>query len=436
MIRLPHDWNPRPHQLAAWKALEGGIKRAVLVWHRRYGKDDLALHWTACAAMQRVGTYWHMLPQANQARKAIWDAINPRTGRRRIDDAFPADIRETTREHDMMIRFLNGSTWQVIGSDSYNALVGSPPVGVVFSEYALADPNAWAFLRPILVENDGWALFVSTPRGRNHLQRLYEFARSDKAWFAQLLTVGDTGVISGEAIARERRELAAERGDDEAENIIQQEYFCSFDASIPGSYYGKAIARLEAEGRITDVPHDPRLPVTTAWDLGVGDSTAIWFIQQDRTSVRVIDYYESSGVGADHYARVLHERGYQYAGHILPHDADDREWGNNASSRVDTLKGLKVRPIRVLKRASVDDGINAVRVLLPRCLFDATRCERGLDALRQYQKLWDEKLRAFRAAPLHDWSSHAADAFRYLAQGLREPVDPEMAARRARYTLT
>lgn len=129
-IRLPYEWNPRPHQLAAWKALEGGIRRAVLVWHRRYGKDDLALHWTACAAMQRVGTYWHMLPQANQARKAIWDAINPRTGRRRIDDAFPAEIRETTREQDMLIRFVNGSTWQVIGSDNYNALVGSPPVGV------------------------------------------------------------------------------------------------------------------------------------------------------------------------------------------------------------------------------------------------------------------------------------------------------------------
>lgn len=400
-----------------------GGKRAVAVWHRRSGKDDLCLHWSATAALERPGTYWHMLPQANQARKAIWEAVDSHTGRRRIDWAFPAEIRETTREQDMLLRFKNGSTWQVIGSDNYNALVGSPPVGVVFSEYALADPNAWAFLRQILLENGGWALFVSTPRGRNHFQRMYEFARADPTWFAELLTVRDTGIFTPEQIEQERCELAAERGDDEADNIVQQEYFCSFDAAIPGSYYGKLIARLQGEGRITQVPHDPRLPVVTAWDLGVGDSTAIWFVQQTRFGVNVIDYYEASGVGADHYARALKDRGYTYDYHLLPHDADDREWGNNASSRVDVLKSLGVRPVRVLPRASVDDGINAVRVLLPLCFFDAERCLRGLDALRQYQKTWDEKNRTFSLRPLHDWSSHAADAFRYLAQGLRPTAE-------------
>lgn len=423
-IRLPHEWDPRPYQLPAWKALESGIKRVVGVWHRRAGKDDVALHWAQCAAVQRVGTYWHMLPQANQARKAIWDAINPRTGRRRIDDAFPKDLRETTREQDMLIRFKNGSTWQVLGSDSYNALVGSPPVGVTFSEYALADPNAWAFLRPILAENGGWSVFISTPRGRNHLQRLYDYARTDPAWFGELLTVRDTGAISPEIIEQERRELTAERGEEEAENIINQEYYCNFDAAIPGSYYGKIIAKLEAAGRITDVPHDPRLPVVTAWDLGVGDSTAIWFVQQSKAgAVRVIDYYESSGVGADHYAKVIKDRGYSYEGHYLPHDADDREWGNNATSRIAMLKQLGVKPCRVLPQSSVDDGINAARALLSRCYFDAKATERGLDALRQYQKVWDEKLKEFKNAPLHDWASHAADAFRYLAQGLKAPKD-------------
>lgn len=419
LIELPNQWQCRPYQDALWRYLAAGGKRAVAVWHRRSGKDDIALHWTATAAMERVGTYWHMLPQANQARKAIWDAVDPHSGQRRIDRAFPVELRDTTREQDMLIRFKNGSTWQVIGSDSYNSLVGSPPVGVVFSEYALADPNSWAFLRPILLENDGWAVFISTPRGRNHFQRMFDYAAKDGHWFGQLLTVRDTGAVSEEAIERERRELAAERGDDEADNIINQEYFCSFDAAIPGSYYGKIIARAEAEGRITQVPHDPRLPVETAWDLGVGDSTAIWFVQQTRFGVNVIDYYESSGVGADHYAKVCKDRGYLYSGHYLPHDADDREWGNNASSRVDTLKSLGVKPVRVLPRASVDDGINAVRVLLPRCWFDAVKCERGLDALRQYQKSWDEKNRAFSLKPLHDWSSHGADAFRYLAQGLK-----------------
>jgi hypothetical protein len=247
-------------------------------------------------------------------------------------------------------------------------------------------------------------------------------AQQEAGWFGQVLTVADTGVISQEIIAQEMRELTAERGEDEAENVIQQEYYCNLDAAIPGSYFGKLIAKAEAEGRITAVPYNPRLPVITAWDLGVGDSTAIWFIQQEPSgAVKVIDYYENSGVGADHYARVLKERDYLYEGHLLPHDADDREWGNNAASRVDTLKSLGVKPAKVLGRASVDDGINAVRVLLPRCYFDAVKCQRGLDALRQYQKLWDEKLRTFKDSPLHDWTSHAADAFRYLAQGLRRP---------------
>ena len=396
----------------------------MAVWNRRSGKDDVSLHWTATCAMQRVGTYWHMLPQANQARKAIWDAVDPRTGHRRIDDAFPLEIRENTREQDMLIRFKGGSTWQVLGSDSYNALVGSPPIGVVFSEYALADPNSWAFLRPILAENGGWAMFISTPRGRNHLQRMYDFARKDPLWFGELLTLNDTHVITPEQLDQERRELAAERGDEEAENIINQEYFCSFDASLPGSYYGKIIVNLEKQGRITQVPYDPRLPVTTAWDIGVGDSTAIWFAQQGRGgAVKLIDYYENSGVGADHYAKVIKDRDYNYDGHYLPHDVDDREWGNNATSRLAMLKSLGVKPVRVLPRASIDDGINAARALLQRCWFDEVKTERGVDALRQYQKVWDEKLKNFKSSPLHDWSSHASDGFRYLAQGLKTPRD-------------
>lgn len=422
MTCLPNKWLPRRYQLPLWQALEGGCKRAVAVWHRRSGKDDLALHWTAWQSDERVGTYWHLLPQSNQARKAIWDAVDPHTGRRRIDWAFPMEMRETTREQDMLIKFKNGSTWQVVGSDNYQALIGSGPAGIVYSEYMLSDPNAWSFMRPMLLENDGWALFNGTPRGRNHLHSLYEMSKTEPGWFGQLLTVKDTGVFTPKQLEGERREIAKDRGDDEANNIIAQEYFCSWDAAIPGSYYGKIVAKLEEEGRITDVPWDTRYPVTTAWDLGVGDSTAIWFVQQIGLTLRVIDYYEQSGVGADHYARILREKDYAYEGHFLPHDADDREWGNNASSRVDTLKSLGVKPLRVLPRASIDDGINAVRVLLGRCVFDRTRCERGLAALRQYQRTWDDKLKCFSQKPLHDWTSHASDAFRYLAQGLRDPA--------------
>lgn len=374
--------------------------------------------------MQYPANYWYLLPQANQARKAIWTAVDSHSGVKRIDWAFPREIRESTNDQEMLIRFKNGSTWQVGGSDNYQGVIGSGPYGIVFSEYMLADPNSRLYLDPILVENGGWAIFNGTPRGRNHFFELYQLGqRGEPGWFSQLLTVADTGAISVEEVEQRRREIAAERGDDEANNIIQQEYYCSWDAAIPGAYYGSIIAQLEREGRIGEVPWDPRYPVKTAWDIGVGDSTAIWYVQEIGLEVRVIDYYESSGVGVDHYARAcLKDRDYLYDGHLWPHDGDDREWGNNASSRQDSARSLGIKPIRILPKASVDDGINAVRVLLSRCRFDRTRCARGISGLRQYQRTWDDKLKSFSQKPLHDWTSHGADAFRYLAQGLKDPA--------------
>jgi hypothetical protein len=416
--------------MPAWEALEGGIKRIALAWHRRSGKDDIALHWTACAAMQRVGAYWHMLPAANQARKAIWDAVNPNTGRRRIDDAFPNEICEQRREQDMFIRVRGGSTWQVVGSDNFNSLLGSPPVGVVFSEYALADPSAWALLRPILAENGGWALFISTPRGRNHFAKLVTFAMNDADWFGQILNVEQTNVISKETIDRERRELTAERGKKEADAIVAQEYYCDFDAALPGSYYGELMSRAEREGRIGLFSHIPNLPVGTAWDLGIGDSTVIWFFQQPPSGrVRLINVLEGSGVGLDWYAKKLAEVPYVYADHIWPHDGDNSELGTGTTRRRTVFSlGIKVR---VLERDAVDDGIQAVRQMLPLCEWNTeplpfadetmeqsrARMDRALDAMRQYRRVWDEKIQRFGDAPLHDWTSHTADAKRYLARG-------------------
>jgi len=361
-----------------------------------------------------------MLPQSNQARKAIWTQTDVHTGRNRIDWAFPREIRESTNDQEMLIRIKGGSTFQVVGSDNYQGVIGAGAFGIVYSEYMLSDPNAWLYLDPILQENGGFAIFNGTPRGRNHFHALYEFGLKEPGWFSELLTVRDTGVFTAEQLEAIRRHVAAERGDLEADNHILQEYYCSWDAANPGSYYGKQIGDLEAADCIGHVPYDPRYPVTTGWDLGVGDSTAIWFVQRTRTELRIIDYYEASGVGADHYAKLIKEKPYMYDRHILPHDANDREWGNNASSRVDVLKGLGVRPLVVLPRASVDDGINAVRVALFGARFDRKHCERGIDALRQYQKTWDDKLKTFSQKPLHDWTSHAADAFRYLAQGMRD----------------
>ena len=382
-------WEPRSYQLPVWRYLEEGGRRAVLVWHRRSGKDEVALHWTACAAMRRPGNYWHCLPLQTQARKALWDAVNPHTGKRRIDEAFPPAIRETTREQEMQIRLISGSTWQVLGSDRYDSLVGSPPVGIVFSEYALADPRAWAYLRPILAENGGWALFVSTPRGRNHLATLYEAALDDPVWHASRLAVTDTGVIAPELLERERLELIRENGQDIGEAMFRQEWLVDFSAPIMGAYYAREMDRAEKENRIGRIPVDPGIACITAWDLGIGDSTAIWIAQQVGMELRLIDYIENSGVGLDWYANALNAKGYSYKEHILPHD-----------------------------------GINAVRRVLPRCWFDRERCARGIDALRQYRREWDEERKVFKDRPLHDWTSHACDAMRYLALGVGEVRAP------------
>lgn len=414
VITLPNNWTPREYQLPAWNYLENGGKRVVLIWPRRHGKDDLALHWTACAAMQRVGTYWHCLPEATQSRKAIWDAVNEFTGKRRIDEAFPDEICETKRNQDMFIRFKNGSTWSLIGSDNYDSLVGTPPVGIVFSEFALANPNAWGYLRPILANNGGWAIFVSTPRGKNHLYSLYNHAKDADDWFAELLTVDSTQLLSKERLEVELKEYIAMYGEEEGYAKYRQEYHCSFDGTLSGSYFGSLIDQAEVDGRITNVPYDPTLPVTTSWDLGVGDATGIWFFQKVHNEVRAIDYYETSGEGLTYYVKILKEKPYVYDEHIMPHDVRVRELGTG-KSRFEVAQSLGIRPITIARQLPVDDGINAVRSLIPRMWFDKRNCSQPLEYLRAYRKEYDEKRKEYKSKPFHDANSHCADALRMFA---------------------
>lgn len=398
--------------------MHGGGKRAVAIWPRRHGKDDLALHYTACAAHERVGVYWHLLPQQNQARKAIWDAVNPHTGRRRIDDAFPRELRETTREQDMLIRFKSGSTWQVIGSDNYDALVGTPPIGVVFSEWALSNPQAWSLIRPILLENGGWSMFITTPRGRNHAHRMFQMAEESPDWFAERLTSQDTGVFTPEALASERAELIAERGEEDGEAIYAQEYMTSWSAALPGAYYAKLIDKAEAEGRVGFVPYNPQKQVHTAWDLGRNDATVIWFAQDNGAGWDLIDYYANTSVGVDHYVKVVRERDYNYGEHLLPHDAENEALVSTTGSIEETVKSMGLKNVRVVPRTkSVANDINEVRQIIPVCRFDKDKCAKGLDALRSYRRIWDEKLKSYRDTPLHDWASDPADAYRTLAIG-------------------
>ncbi len=362
-----------------------------------------------------------MLPEYGQCRKAIWDAVNPRTGLRRIDEAFPEEIRESTRTQDMFIRFKNGSTWALVGSDNFNSLVGSPPVGLCFSEYALADPKAWGYLRPVLAENGGWALFITTVRGKNHAWQLYQYALTDPAWHAELITVNDSKLLTPEQLATELKEYVASFGPEEGRALFRQEWLCDPSSAVSGSYYGALLDQAESDGRLTRVPYDPLLPVVTSWDLGMGDATAIWFTQEYHNEVRVIDYLEASGEGLSYYVKELKARPYIYDQHILPHDVRVRELGTGVS-RYKTLLSLGVSPVKIAPNLPVDDGINAVRALLPRCWFDAKKCAIGLESLRNYRKEYDDIRKCYKNKPLHDWAEHGASSFRYRAVGYSLPT--------------
>ncbi len=355
-----------------------------------------------------------MLPEYAQARKAIWDAVNPHTGKRRIDEAFPPPIRASTNEQQMFLRLPNGSTWQVVGSDSYNSLVGAPPAGIVFSEWALADPSAYAYLAPILAENGGWALFIYTSRGRNHGYKTFDLAQRSPEWYAIRQNAVETGVVDAAQLEQAKQDLIALYGEDDGEALFNQEWLCSFEEAVVGSYYGKALTKAGLDNRISVVPHDPTVPVYTAWDLGLDDATAIWWAQIVGREVRVLEYAEFRGRALTEIAKEVVARPYTYAEHYLPHDVDTREM-TSAKTRKQTLEDLKLRPIRSGSRLPVQDGINAARNLIGKCVFDAKRCERGLEALRQYRVDWDAKNNTPKRTPLHDWSSHGADAFRELA---------------------
>lgn len=420
-ITLPHEWEPRAYQQALWRYMHSDRrgKRAIAIWPRRHGKDDVALHFTACAAMERVGVYWHLLPQQNQARRAIWNAVNPHTGRRRIDDAFPHQLREKTVDDEMFIRFKNGSTWQVIGSDNYDALVGTPPIGVIFSEWALSNPQAWSLVRPILLENGGWSMFITTPRGRNHAKRMFDMALESEGWFAEHFTSLETGVFTSQGLANEKAELISERGEADGSALFEQEYMCSWSAALPGAYYAHIIDRLEKDGALTRVPHDPAKQVHTAWDIGANDMTVIWFFQKTVYGWNVIDYIANTSVGIDWYVKQVREKPYIYGEHLLPHDAEDKRVTNiDAGSIEDQVSDLGLKNVRVVPRTtSVANDINEVRKVLPTCVFDKERCAHGIDAMRSYRRVWDEKLRAYKDHPLHDWASDPADAFRTFAMG-------------------
>jgi phage terminase large subunit len=379
---------------------------ACIVAHRRAGKTVACvhdLHRGALLSQKLRPRFAYLSPFLRQSKQVAWDYL-------RAAMAPSRDVGANVHESELRVDYPNGGQVRLFGADNPDALRGIYLDGVVLDEYADMDPRVWSeIIRPALADRQGWAVFIGTPKGRNAFFEMWRRAQSDAGWFSLMLKASETGLIAASELELARRDLS--------EAQYAQEFECSFDAAVRGAYYGNLMRQAESDGRVCGVAYDPAALVWTAWDLGIRDATAIWFAQVIGREIRIIDYYEACGVDLGHYARELMAKPYAYAGHIVPHDAQAKELGTG-KSRLEVLAGLGLKGITLAPIHRIEDGINAVRVVIPRCWFDARKCSRGLDALALYRAEHDDKHAVLRPHPVHDWTSHAADAFRYLAMTL------------------
>ena len=427
-ITLPYKYTPRSYQIPLFEAIDSGIKRLIQVWHRRAGKDITDLSLVTKKMYERVGAYYYFFPTYAQGKKILWDGLDNDGGK--FLDRIPRELRVKTNETEMKIELDNGSIFQIIGTDNIDSIVGTNPVGCVFSEFSLQDPTAWDFVRPILAGNGGWALFNWTPRGENHAYDLHMMAERQNArrlkegkkplWFISVLTVDDTGVIPEEVLEQEREETIAKNGDDA---VYQQEYYVSYSAAISGTYYGNLMKIAKEEGRIGFVPHNPLLPVYTAWDLGKGANNAVWFWQVEGKKIRFIDFYKG-GIARSipQYIAEIKEKNYVFARHYAPHDLEDNGDISTEKTRMQIARELGFE-FTILPKLPVADGIDMVKNLLPRCHFDEEKCKYGINALRSYGHEYDEVRKLYKENPAHNWASHPADAFRYFAMAFSDNDD-------------
>lgn len=377
---------------------------AVTVAHRRCGKTVACINDLIDAAIRcdrPEPRFAYVAPFFSQAKDVAWNYLK----------AYTANIPGVQKnESELHIDLPGGRRVRLYGGDNYERLRGIYLDGVVLDEYGDMDPRAWQeVIRPALADRTGWAIFIGTPKGLNHFAEMWERAQNSPEWFALRLPASETGLLPARELADARREMSEEQ--------YLAEFECSFEASVVGSYWGREMTKTDKDQRVTGVPYQPEIAVDTWWDLGVADATAIWFTQNVGREVHVIDYYENSGEGLPHYARVLQDRGYVYGKHNAPHDIAVRELGTG-KSRLETAATLGIRFMTV-PNIGLADGIDVVRPFIAKCWFDRNRTERGRLALASYRKTWDEKRKVFSTAPYHDWSSHGASAFRYLAVGHR-----------------
>lgn len=381
------------------------------------------MHGIRNLSQRRVGTYWHCLPEYEQARKALWDGIDSHTGRKRIDAVFPPEAGFKADQQKMMITMPWGSTWQLIGSDRFNATVGAGPVGIVYSEWALSNPSAYAYHKPMLVESKGKAIFITTPRGNNHAKTMMDAAKSDPAWFAETLTAEDTGALTAEELAAELRDYQALYGIDFGRAYFDQEYMCSFSGAMVGAYFGAEMAKAEREGRILDVPIDEKYPVHTAWDLGKAVNNPIWCFQVVRGVLRVVDFYQPDSDDIADWARELVEvRGYTGTAYV-PHDILATEWGQGRT-RIELMRSVGFKNVQRIPQVSVADGLQAGRVAINSMLMNRGKCGAGIEGLKAYRREWDDEMKRFRDNPVKDWAEHIGSAWRYLGLAWSAVVPP------------
>lgn len=416
ILEIPYNFNFRQYQKDLWiKSFEK--KRLIYVWHRRAGKDIIALNRLLYAMLfEQVGTYWHIFPTYAQGKKSIWQELD-KDGRKYLD-YIPKKLIKKINESELKITLFNDSIYQIVGSDNPDNLRGAGIKGACFSEYAEQDPRAWETIEPMLRATNGFALFNFTPKGQNHAYQLFNMAKKlPEFWHCEIKTAEDTQAISPEDLEQIKQEKIL-RG--ETLDFFNQEYFCSFTNPVDGAYYGEIIQQIENNNQIGKFEYEPRLPVYTAWDLGLADSTAIWFFQCISNEIRIIDYLENNNKGLDYYIKEIKNKKYIYEKHFAPHDIQVREQ-SNGKSRIEFAFELGLR-FNVAPKLPIAEGINAVRSILPKCYFNEETTRKGLNCLKNYKKDFDFKNNCFKIEPKHDWSSHGADAFRYLALAYRETL--------------
>tara|TARA_R110000803_G_C11985015_1_gene321196 strand:- start:2731 stop:3996 length:1266 start_codon:yes stop_codon:yes gene_type:complete len=388
---------------------------AVIVAHRRAGKTVACIHDLVDAALRckkKNARFIYLAPFYRQAKDIAWQVLK--------DSVRPLGARVVVNESELRVD-IGDKRIRLYGADNFDALRGIYADGIILDEYGDMDPRAWPeVIRACLSDRNGWAVFIGTPKGENDFFEKYTDADDDDDWYASILKSSETGIIPKSELVEMRKAMTREQ--------YNQEMECSFKAAIIGAFYGSDIEQAEKEDRITSVPLESELDVYTSWDLGIGDATVIWAYQMIGKEIRMINHYEMSGEGLGHYAGILNgwkdDLGYRFKDHFLPHDVEVRELGTG-KSRLETLRELGIH-VKVAPKLSVEDGINAVRRILSRCWFDKENCAEGLRALRQYRVEYDDTRKTFRKSPLHDWTSHSADAFRYLAVSLpdRAKVKP------------